>query len=74
MSFLARPLPAALTAAALAAASCAFATAAHADQFVEAADGAAIDCVLARGALTWHDMDRSEVHVVGRVIWFGRAL
>ncbi|MHA6333912.1 S24 family peptidase [Qipengyuania sp. CAU 1752] len=23
---------------------------------------------------TWHDMDRSEVHVVGRVIWFGRAL
>lgn len=25
---------------------------AHADQFVEAADGAAIDCVLARGALT----------------------
>ena len=52
MSFLARPLPAALTAAALAAASCAFATAAHADQFVEAADGAAIDCVLARGALT----------------------
>lgn len=23
---------------------------------------------------TWHDIDRSEVHVVGRVIWFGRAL
>lgn len=23
---------------------------------------------------TWSDMDRSEVHVVGRVIWFGRAL
>jgi phage repressor protein C with HTH and peptisase S24 domain len=23
---------------------------------------------------TWRDMDRSEVHVVGRVIWFGRAL
>ena len=23
---------------------------------------------------TWHDMDRSEVHVVCRVIWFGRAL
>lgn len=23
---------------------------------------------------TWNDMDRSEVHVVGRVIWFGRAL
>lgn len=23
---------------------------------------------------TWHDMERSEVHVVGRVIWFGRAL
>ena len=52
MSLLARPFPAALTAVALAAASCAFATAAHADQFVEAADGAAIDCVLARGALT----------------------
>jgi conjugal transfer pilus assembly protein TraK len=52
MSLLARPFPAALTAVALAAASCAFATAAHADQFVEAADGAAVDCVLARGALT----------------------
>ena len=52
MSLLARPFPAALTAVAIAAASCAFATAAHADQFVEAADGAAIDCVLARGALT----------------------
>lgn len=52
MSLLARPFPAALAAVALAAASCAFATAAHADQFVEAADGAAIDCVLARGALT----------------------
>lgn len=23
---------------------------------------------------TWNDMDRSAVHVVGRVIWFGRAL
>jgi len=23
---------------------------------------------------TWNDMDRSEVHVVGRVIWFWRAL
>ena len=23
---------------------------------------------------TWHDMDRADVHVVGRVIWFGRAL
>ena len=23
---------------------------------------------------TWHDTDRSEIHVVGRVIWFGRAL
>ena len=23
---------------------------------------------------TWNDMDRTEVHVVGRVIWFGRAL
>lgn len=23
---------------------------------------------------TWSDMHRSEVHVVGRVIWFGRAL
>lgn len=23
---------------------------------------------------TWSDMSRSEVHVVGRVIWFGRAL
>ena len=23
---------------------------------------------------TWHDMDRSDIHVVGRVIWFGRAL
>lgn len=23
---------------------------------------------------TWHDMDRSEVHIVGRVIWIGRAL
>ena len=23
---------------------------------------------------TWNDMNRSEVHVVGRVIWFGRAL
>ncbi|WP_299310349.1 S24 family peptidase [uncultured Croceicoccus sp.] len=23
---------------------------------------------------TWSDMNRSEVHVVGRVIWFGRAL
>lgn len=52
MSLLARPFPAALTAVALAAASCTFATAAYADQFVEAADGAAIDCVLARGALT----------------------
>ena len=52
MSLLARPFPAALTAVALAAASCSYATAAHADQFVEAADGAAIDCVLARGALT----------------------
>ncbi len=52
MTLLSRPFPAALTAVALAAASCAFATPAHADQFVEAADGAAIDCVLARGALT----------------------
>ena len=23
---------------------------------------------------TWHDIDRTEIHVVGRVIWFGRAL
>lgn len=23
---------------------------------------------------TWNDMERSELHVVGRVIWFGRAL
>ncbi len=23
---------------------------------------------------TWNDMDRSEVHIIGRVIWFGRAL
>lgn len=52
MTLLSRPFPAALTAMALAVASCALATAAHADQFVEAADGAAIDCVLARGALT----------------------
>lgn len=52
MSLLDRPFPGALTAVALAAASCAFANPAHADQFVEAADGAAIDCVLARGALT----------------------
>ena len=52
MTLLSRPFPAALTAVALAAASCALATAAHADQFVEAADGGTIDCVLARGALT----------------------
>ena len=52
MSLLARPFPAALTSVALAALTCAFATPAQADQFVEAADGATIDCVLARGALT----------------------
>lgn len=52
MTLLSRPFPAALAAVALTAASGAFATAAQADQFVEAADGAAIDCVLARGALT----------------------
>ncbi len=23
---------------------------------------------------TWNDIDRSAVHIVGRVIWFGRAL
>ena len=23
---------------------------------------------------TWHDIARTEIHVVGRVIWFGRAL
>ena len=23
---------------------------------------------------TWNDMDRTEVHIVGRVIWFGRSL
>ncbi|UBS31794.1 type-F conjugative transfer system secretin TraK [Altererythrobacter sp. N1] len=47
-----RPFPAALTSFALAIATAAYASPAHADQFVEAADGAAIDCVLARGALT----------------------
>ena len=52
MSLLVRPFPAAATSIALAALTCAFATPARADQFVEAADGATIDCVLARGALT----------------------
>ncbi|MEL6878699.1 MAG: type-F conjugative transfer system secretin TraK [Pseudomonadota bacterium] len=52
MSFLARPFPSALTSVVLAALTCAFAAPARADQFVEAADGATIDCVLARGALT----------------------
>ena len=52
MTLLSRPLPAALTSVALAIATAAYASPAHADQFVEAADGAAIDCVLARGALT----------------------
>ena len=52
MTLLSRPFPAALTSVALAIATAAYASPAHADQFVEAADGAAIDCVLARGALT----------------------
>lgn len=52
MTLLARPFPAALTSFALAIATVAYPSPAHADQFVEAADGAAIDCVLARGALT----------------------
>ncbi|MBX7541882.1 type-F conjugative transfer system secretin TraK [Qipengyuania sphaerica] len=52
MNLLVRPFPAAATSIALAALTCAFATPARADQFVEAADGASIDCVLARGALT----------------------
>ena len=51
MSLLARPFPAALTSVALAALTFASATPAQADQFFEAADGATIDCVLARGAL-----------------------
>jgi hypothetical protein len=42
----------ALTAVALSIASLAYAVPARADQFVEAADGSTIDCVLARGALT----------------------
>ena len=52
MTLLSRPFPAALTSFALAIATTAYASPAHADQFVEAADGTAIDCVLARGALT----------------------
>ena len=52
MTLPSRPFPAALTSFALATATAAYASPAHADQFVEAADGAAIDCVLARGALT----------------------
>jgi len=52
MSLLARPFPTALTSVALATLTFAFAAPARADQFVEAADGATIDCVLARGALT----------------------
>ncbi len=52
MSLPARSLPKALTSVLLASASLIQASPAHADQFVEAADGATIDCVLARGALT----------------------
>ncbi len=52
MTPLSRPFPVALTAVALAIASAAYAAPARADQFVEAADGSTIDCVLARGALT----------------------
>ncbi len=52
MSFSTRSLPTALTSVLLAAASLIQASPAQADQFVEAADGATIDCVLARGALT----------------------
>lgn len=52
MSFSTRSLPTALTSVLLATASLTQASPAHADQFVEAADGASIDCVLARGALT----------------------
>lgn len=52
MSFATRSLPTAFTSVLLATASFIHASPAHADQFVEAADGASIDCVLARGALT----------------------
>ena len=52
MSFSTRSLPTALTGVLLASVSLIQASPAHADQFVEAADGATIDCVLARGALT----------------------
>lgn len=52
MTRLLRPYRSAWTGAVLATAMMAAATPAHADQFIEAADGSAIDCVLARGALT----------------------
>ncbi|UAB78942.1 type-F conjugative transfer system secretin TraK [Erythrobacter sp. SCSIO 43205] len=52
MSFATRSLPTGLTSVLLATASLIPASPAHADQIVEAADGASIDCVLARGALT----------------------
>ena len=52
MSFSTRSLPTALKGVLLASVSLIQASPAQADQFVEAADGASIDCVLARGALT----------------------
>ncbi|MEO0688683.1 MAG: type-F conjugative transfer system secretin TraK [Pseudomonadota bacterium] len=52
MSFSTRSQPTAFTSVLLAAASLTQASPAYADQFVKAADGATIDCVLARGALT----------------------
>lgn len=52
MSFSTRSLPTAFTSVLLTAASLIQASTARADQFVEAADGATIDCALARGALT----------------------
>lgn len=52
MSYSTRSLRTALTSVLFATASFIQASPAYADQFVEAADGAAIDCVLARGALT----------------------
>lgn len=52
MTHLVRPCRPSWTRLVLAAAMIAPASPAHADQFVEAADGSAIDCVLARGALT----------------------
>ncbi|MDG6079896.1 conjugal transfer protein TraK [Erythrobacter litoralis] len=52
MTPLPRPFPMAFTAVALSIASLAYAVPARADQFVEAADGSTIDCLLARGALT----------------------